>query len=226
MTTTPDAIKPTLEAAIFIADEPLSIDRLLELFEDNQEITSQIIKESLASLQADYQGHGVELCEVATGYRFQVSTVIVPSLGKWLEDRPEKYSRSLLETLALIAYKQPITRADIEQVRGVAVSTQTIKTLMGREWVKVAGHRDVPGKPALYATTKKFLDYFGLKSLTDLPELLTSQEDEGAEQLELQLAAVQSEGLDFLEAPSQGDSLQSREEDEAVVNVQDELGCD
>lgn len=185
MTTTLNTLKVTLEAAIFIADEPLSVDRLLELFEDDESITPLLIQEALASLQKDYQDHGVELCEVATGYRFQVKSSVVPSLSKWLQDRPEKYSRALLETLALIAYKQPITRADIEQVRGVTVSTQTIKTLMGREWIKVAGHRDVPGKPALYVTTKKFLDYFGLKSLSELPELSTSQEDEGAKQLEL-----------------------------------------
>ncbi|MDF3055520.1 MAG: segregation and condensation protein [Gammaproteobacteria bacterium] len=182
-----NSIKATLEAAIFIADEPLSIDRLLELFEDDQAVTPNIIREALATLQKDYDGHGIELCEVASGYRFQVRVDVVPSLSKWLQERPEKYSRSLLETLALIAYRQPITRADIEQVRGVAVSTQTIKTLMAREWIKITGHRDVPGKPALYATTKKFLDYFDLKSLADLPELLNSQEDEGAKQLELSL---------------------------------------
>lgn len=189
------SIKPILEAAIYIAGEPVSVERLLQLFEASPAnatdaelrppVTADMIRQALFQLQEDYQHHAIELVEVSSGYRFQVKVEVTPSLEKWLQEKPARYSRAFLETIALIAYKQPITRAEIEQVRGVAVSTQIIKSLLTREWVKIAGYRDVPGKPALYATTKQFLDYFSLKSLTELPPLIDSQEDKAVEQLML-----------------------------------------
>ncbi len=123
------------------------------------------------ALRDDYEGHGIELVEVAGGWRAQVRASVAPWVGRLWQEKPSRYSRALLETLALIAYRQPITRGEIEQVRGVAVSTPIIKTLTEREWVRVVGHRDVPGRPALYATTRRFLDYFGLRSLNELPPL-------------------------------------------------------
>ncbi len=164
-------LKMIVEAALFAAAEPLSPDRLAALFEEQEQPAREQLLAILARLMEEYAGHGVELVEVAGGYRFQVGKAISPWVSRLWEERPARYSRALLETLALIAYRQPITRAEIEEIRGVAVSTNIMKTLQEREWVRVVGHRDVPGRPALYATTRQFLDYFNLKSLTDLPPL-------------------------------------------------------
>jgi len=165
------AMKHILEAALFTADEPLSEDKLAQLFEEQNRPSLGDIRTQLAALQADYAERGVELVHVASGYRFQAKSNHADFIKRLREKKPPRYSRALMETLALIAYRQPITRAEIEDVRGVAVSSQAIKALMEREWIKIAGFRDVPGKPALYATTKAFLDYFNLKKLSDLPPL-------------------------------------------------------
>ena len=154
------------------ADAPLSIDRLQGLFTEQWLPTKAELRTALKALQKDYEKRGVQLNEVASGFRFQASPESAEWVSRLWEERPPRYSRALLETLALIAYRQPITRAEIEDVRGVAVSSNIIKTLLEREWVQVIGHRDVPGKPALYATTREFLDYFNMKSLEQLPSLM------------------------------------------------------
>jgi segregation and condensation protein B len=162
-------IKRIIEAALMAADAPLSIDYLRQLL--GTDITSQELRNIINELKADYTGRGIELQEVASGYRFQVCPDLVPWINKLWEEKAPRYSRAMLETLALIAYKQPITRAEIEDVRGVAVSTNIMRTLMEYEWIRIVGHKEVPGRPALYTTTNKFLDYFNLKSIEELPIL-------------------------------------------------------
>ncbi len=174
-------LKPVVEGLIFAADEPMSIKALFAIFnerankdqngKEQPEIEQVQIKEVLDELKEDYVGRGLELKEVGSGFRFQVREKNAEWVAKLWAERPARYSRASLETLALIAYRQPITRAEIEDVRGVSVSSNIIKALLEREWVRVVGHRDVPGKPALFATTKEFLNYFNLKSLEDLPPL-------------------------------------------------------
>ena len=162
-----------LEAAIMAAETPLNLDRLASLFpeEAGEEVGRDDIKAALAELTSSCEGRGIELREVASGWRFQTRADYAPWVNRLWEERKPRYSRALLETLAIVAYRQPITRAEIEDIRGVAVSTGIIKTLHEREWIKVVGHRDVPGRPAIYATTKEFLGYFNLSSITDLPTL-------------------------------------------------------
>lgn len=169
-------VKHIVEAALLASGKPLSIDRLLTLFLDEEQPDRQIIREVLESLQQEYEGRGIEVREVSTGWRIQVRKEYAPWVSRLWEEKPGRYSRALLETLSLIAYRQPITRGEIEDVRGVAVSTNIIKTLLERDWVRVVGHRDVPGRPSLYATTREFLDYFGLKSLDELPTLAELKE--------------------------------------------------
>ncbi len=160
-----------IETLLLAAGEPLSLARMVSLFDDDTGVSQADVEAALTHLAKDCAGRGYELQEVASGYRFQVR----PSHAHWIARlwavRPQRYSRSLLETLAIIAYKQPVTRGDIEQIRGVTVSTQTVKTLLEREWIRAIGHREVPGRPTLYATTTTFLDYFNLASLDQLPPL-------------------------------------------------------
>lgn len=167
----PQQIKNIIEAALLTAGQPLSIEKLLALFVRDENIDRDAVKAALDSLQEDYQQRGIELKKVSSGFRLQVRQELADWIGRLKEDKPPRYSRALLETLALIAYRQPITRAGVEDVRGVGVSSSIIRTLLEREWIRVVGHRDVPGKPALYGTTRQFLDYFNLSSLTDLPPL-------------------------------------------------------
>lgn len=176
-------LRKIIEGALLAADEPLSLKKIASLFEipegSELELTAEPeeqpgqeeILAALEDIQADCKGRGYELKEVGSGWRFQVIQETARWINRLWEEKPQKYSRALLETLVLIAYRQPITRGDIESIRGVAVSSNIIKTLVEREWVKVVGHRDVPGRPALYATTRPFLDYFNLKSLDELPSL-------------------------------------------------------
>ncbi|MBW9273648.1 MAG: SMC-Scp complex subunit ScpB [Candidatus Thiodiazotropha sp. (ex. Lucinisca nassula)] len=166
-----EKLKQIVEAALLAAGRPLNLDQLQSLFPEQEAPDKKQLREVLAGLSDDYQGRGIEITEVGSGFRIQVRAEFSPWVSKLWVERPPKYSRALLETLALIAYRQPITRGEIEDVRGVSVSTNIIKTLTEREWVRVVGHRDVPGKPALYATTREFLDYFNLKSLNELPTL-------------------------------------------------------
>ncbi len=166
-----DKLKQIVEAALLAAGRPLSLDQILALFEEKEQPEKKALREVLTELMQDYEGRGIEVIEVGSGFRIQVRAGLSPWVSRLWAERPPKYSRALLETLALIAYRQPITRGEIEDIRGVSVSSNIVKTLTEREWVRVVGHRDVPGKPALYATTKEFLDYFNLKSLNDLPTL-------------------------------------------------------
>ena len=160
-----------IEGALLAAGEPLSKKQLAQLFDELDRPSTPDITAALAEVAERCDGRGFELAEVASGFRFQVRQNLSPWVSKLWVERPVRYSRALLETLSLIAYRQPITRGEIEDIRGVAVSSNIMKSLLEREWVKVVGHRDVPGKPAMYATTREFLDYFNLKSLDQLPPL-------------------------------------------------------
>lgn len=180
-----------IESAIMVAGRPLSKNDLLKLFDENEEISATDIQAAIHAIQERYADSGVELRELASGFQFQARAENSPWLGKLWEERPPRYSRAFLETLSLIAYRQPITRAEIEDIRGVAVSTNIIKVLTDREWIRVVGYKEVPGKPALYGTTKNFLDDFNLKSLDQLPTLAEIKDLENQEaklQVQLELA--------------------------------------
>lgn len=168
---TSPSLKQIAEAALIAFGGPLTLDRMLELFPEEERPERTQLLDAIRELETDYRTRGIELVEVAGGFRIQVRASVAPWVARLWDEKAPRYSRALLETLSLIAYRQPITRGEIEDIRGVAVSTNIIKTLTEREWVRVVGHRDVPGRPALYATTRKFLDYFGLRSLNDLPPL-------------------------------------------------------
>ena len=180
------SLKSILEALLLASGEPLSLETLASVFTDEERPSNTEISKSLEALSDDYAERGLELKEVASGFRIQVREDANPWIARLWEERPQRYSRALLETLALIAYRQPITRGDIEEVRGVSVRTNIIRTLQEREWIRVVGHRDVPGKPALFGTTKVFLDYFNLASLDDLPSLAEIK-DMGSIEPELEL---------------------------------------
>jgi len=164
-------LRNIIEGALLAAGRPLSLDELLALFPDDARPDRGEMRKALDVLKAEFEGRGIELKEVASGYRIQVRQELAPWIGRLWEERPARYSRALLETLALVAYRQPITRGEIEEVRGVTVSTHIIRTLQERGWVRIVGHRDVPGHPEMFGTTKEFLDYFSLKSLDELPTL-------------------------------------------------------
>jgi segregation and condensation protein B len=165
-------LKNTIEAVLMSAEKPLKVNEIENLFAGDADMPSRDeIRKVLQQLGEDYASRGFELKQVASGFRIQVKQDYSAWVGRLWEEKPARYSRALLETLALIAYRQPITRGEIEEIRGVSVSSNIIKTMMEREWIKVLGHKDVPGKPALYGTSKEFLDYFNLKSLEDLPTL-------------------------------------------------------
>ena len=167
-----DKLKNILEAALMSAHEPLGVNQLLAMFDGDLEKPDKAeLRAALDEIQKDYGGRGIELKEVASGFRFQVRSEFAEWINRLQEDKPQRYSRALLETLAIIAYRQPVTRGEIEEIRGVSISHSIIKTLQEREWIRVVGHRDVPGKPELLATTRQFLDYFNLKKLSDLPPL-------------------------------------------------------
>ncbi|RLT92521.1 SMC-Scp complex subunit ScpB [Ketobacter sp.] len=166
-----DTVKRIVEGALFAAGQPMKLDKLAGLFLEEEAPPTEMLVEAINQLKEEYASRGVMLKEVASGFRFQVQE----SVGEWVsrlwEEKPARYSRALLETLALIAYRQPITRGEIEEIRGVSVSSHITKTLLEREWIRVVGHRDVPGRPAMYGTTRTFLDYFNLKNLDELPSL-------------------------------------------------------
>jgi segregation and condensation protein B len=166
-----DNLSLIIEALLFSSSRPLSEKEILSAFDLRSPPTSNEIKEALKSIEEKYSENSIELVKVASGYRLRIRQEYSSWVAKLWEAKPQKYSRALLETLALIAYKQPITRGEIEEVRGVSVSSQIIRTLLDRSWIKVVGHRDVPGRPALFSTTKDFLDDLNLSKLSDLPEL-------------------------------------------------------
>ncbi|MBU2710345.1 SMC-Scp complex subunit ScpB [Zooshikella harenae] len=183
-----------LEGALLASPKPLTIEHMQLLFSENSRPDSEAIKQALTVISEQCEGRGFELKEVASGYRFQVRSQLSEWVGKLWEERPPRYTRALLETLALIAYRQPITRGEIEDIRGVSVSSSIIKTLQEREWVRVVGHRDVPGRPAMYATTRQFLDYFNLQSLDQLPPLAEIKEMAANEELALDESGEQQVG--------------------------------
>lgn len=169
-------LKNIIEAALMASGKPLSIKLLRSLFDEGAEPERKEIVEALRQLQSESEGRGYEVVEVASGWRMQVRQDLSTWINRLWEEKPARYSRALLETMSLIAYRQPITRGEIEEIRGVAVSTNIMKTLQEREWVRLLGHKDVPGRPAMYGTTKKFLDYFGLRTLEELPTLMELKE--------------------------------------------------
>ena len=167
-----DKLKPILEALFAAADRPLSVNQISDLFSgDTDQPSKDDIRKAIDEIGEQYQDSGLELKQVASGFRFQVKPAYESWVSRLWDQKPPHYSRAMLETLALIAYRQPITRGEIEDIRGVSVSTNMIKTLLEREWVKPLGHKDVPGRPTLYGTTRSFLDYFNIKSLNELPTL-------------------------------------------------------
>ncbi|MDP2228716.1 MAG: SMC-Scp complex subunit ScpB [Moraxellaceae bacterium] len=201
-------LKKILEGAIFAAGQPLNLEQLGQLLDESERPDNAALRAVLDELMADYAERGVELKEVASGFRFQVRQETGPWVSRLWEEKPSRYSRALLETLALIAYRQPITRSEIEEIRGVSVSSHIVKTLLEREWVRVAGHRDVPGRPALFATTREFLDNFNLKSLADLPSLSEIRDLERI-----------NEELEFLEAQAVVDGGGILPEEDALAEV-------
>jgi segregation and condensation protein B len=218
-------IKYFLEAALLAAGRPLSIDQLQGLFDGRTAPEKTEIRKAIATLNDEYEHRGILVSEVASGFRMQVKASMADRLQKLWEERPPRYSRALFETLALIAYRQPITRGEIEEIRGVAVSSNITRQLLEREWVRVVGHRDVPGRPAMFGTTKGFLDYFGLKKLDDLPPLADLADWESL-RVQLNLPEVQgadgSEEVDLgpepLRAPEEalGDEVEDVTADNAL----------
>lgn len=175
-----DKLIPIIEACLSAAEQPITVNQLFDLFiDDLDQPTKDDIRKALQMLGDIYAERGIELKQVASGFRLQVRQDYEPWVTRLKQQKPAKYSRALLETLSLMAYRQPVTRGEIEAVRGVSVSSHIIKTLLEREWIKVLGHKDVPGKPSLYGTTRQFLDYFNLKSLNELPTLATLQNLDG-----------------------------------------------
>lgn len=166
-----ETLQQIIEGLLLSAGRPLSVSALAELFLEGERPDNDQIRAALAAIDANCEGRGFELKEVASGFRLQVRQKLSPWIARLSDEKPQRYTRALLETLGLIAYRQPITRGDIEEIRGVAVSSTIIRTLLDREWIRVVGHRDVPGRPAMFATTRHFLDYFNLKNLQELPPL-------------------------------------------------------
>lgn len=171
-----ETLQQTLEAILFSAEKPLSVEKLLGFFQPQDLVNRSDVKKALAELQTRFESHGIELVEIASGFRFQTKETYKQWVTQHWDEKPQKYSRALLETLALIVYRQPITRAEIEDIRGVAVSSHIVKTLQERDWIRIVGHKEVPGRPSLLGTTRQFLDYFNLKSLDDMPSLSEIQD--------------------------------------------------
>jgi segregation and condensation protein B len=194
-------VKNVIEAALLAAGRPLSMDELVSVFDERDGSNAEEVRGALGALTADYETRGLELLEVASGYRIQIRASVAQPVSRLWQERPAKYSRALLETLALVAYRQPITRGEIEQIRGVAVNPNIVKTLLERSWIRVVGHRDVPGKPELLGTTREFLDYFSLKKLDDLPTLAQLKE---LEDLRVQLTLPGADPLVAAESSDAG----------------------
>jgi segregation and condensation protein B len=214
---------PILEAALLAAGKPMTVAALGALFEEHERPAAEDLRAALATISERCEGRGYELIEVASGFRFQVRERYSPWVARLWQESPQKYSRALLETLALIAYRQPITRGEIEEIRGVAVSTNIIRTLHERDWIRVVGHRDVPGRPAMYATTRQFLDYFNLKSLDQLPALADIRDLEtlNAELGFEPMAAEAAEDTEAAAAVEDAEVAESAEDTEAAEAVED-----
>lgn len=213
----PDALDEILEAALLAAGEPLPLERLEVLFDDHERPPRRALREALERLGVRHERGAMELIETASGYQLRIRPRLSPWVSRLWDERPQRYSRALLETLALIAYRQPVTRGDIEEVRGVTVSGSIMRTLLERGWIRVVGHRDVPGRPAVYATTRGFLDDFGLKTLDELPpmhELKEFEEPEAMKALEEEgPPPAQAEILAQADAaPEEGDETEGADE--------------
>ncbi|OOV88525.1 SMC-Scp complex subunit ScpB [Oceanospirillum linum] len=213
-----DQLKPVIEAILMVSDQPLMLDQIAELFDDYERPSKSLLRDVLQQLSADYLGRGIELIEVASGWRIQARKEHANRIARLWTERPQKYSRALLETLALIAYRQPVTRGDIEEIRGVSVSSSIMKTLLEREWVRIVGYRDAPGRPAMYATTRHFLDYFNLKTLDELPTLNVIREL-GDKMQEEQQQAIADEEAQMLAAQEEK-RRQMMEEAQAEMEAQ------
>jgi segregation and condensation protein B len=194
-------VKNVIEAALLAAGRPLASDELVSLFDERDGSNPEEVTAAIEGLRSDYETRGLELVEVASGFRIQIRAAVAQPVSRLWQERPTKYSRALLETLALVAYRQPITRGEIEQIRGVAVNPNIIKTLLERAWIRVVGHRDVPGRPELLGTTRDFLDYFGLQKLDDLPTLAQLKE---LEDLRIQLSLPGADAV--AEEPAAGEA--------------------
>lgn len=211
-------LKRIIEGALFASSQPLNLEKLTTLFYDDERPSTGDFIDALKEIQADYAERGVILKEVASGWRFQVHTEVGEWVSRLWEEKPARYSRALLETLALVAYRQPITRGEIEDIRGVSVSTHITKTLLEREWIRVVGHRDVPGRPAMYGTTRAFLDYFNLKNLDELPSLAEIRD------LDKISAELDARGQDLLPpVVSDGEDEGTADEAAAAANVAETL---
>ncbi len=213
-----ELMKSMIEGALFSSQVPMDEKAILKLFGEDNPPSIGEIRQILANLQTEYQERGIELKEIASGYRFQVAEKVMPHLSTMWSEKPQRFSRAFLETLALIAYRQPITRGEIEDIRGVTVSSQIIRTLLEFEWIKIVGHKDLPGRPALLATTKQFLDHFNLKGLDELPTLAQIRDLAEVERdLEKRLAVAQS---DTTSAESTEEDTTEIEEIEAVNEIE------
>jgi len=214
------SLKYIIEAALLASGRPLSIDQCLSLFLDDEQPDRDAIRAALDELAEDYKERSIEVKQVASGYRIQVREDYSEWVSRLWSERPSRYSRALLETMALMAYRQPITRGEIEDIRGVSVSSNIIKTLMERDWIKVVGYRDVPGKPAMYATTRVFLDYFNLKSLDDLPTLAELRDiDSINAELDLEIPGVPEAKTNSEEVAGEGSEVSA--EDHSEMNEAD-----
>lgn len=212
-------LKHIIEATLLAAGKPVTSEQLLELFDERERPTPELLQTALGMLAADYENRGIELVEVASGWRIQVRPRTGEIVSRLWQERPSKYSRALLETLALVAYRQPITRSEIEEIRGVSISSTIMRTLQERNWIRTVGHREVPGRPELLGTTREFLDYFGLKSLDQLPTLAELKDVETiGVQLELpsgQAPGAQVEGSEEAAAATGEETVASGEEQTA-----------
>lgn len=214
---TVEKLQSILEAALMIAGRPLTLSALQQLFPEDERPQAADLKTALAQVAERHAQSGIALVEVASGYRFQARAELSPWLSRLFEERAPRYSRAFLETLALIAYKQPITRGEIEEIRGVTVSTHIMKTLQEREWVRVVGYRDVPGKPAIYGTTKTFLDHFNLKTLAELPTLAEFKNFDNDTAVQVTMAIEESDI-----APNNSEVIpEEREAMETATNITD-----
>jgi len=211
--------KQIIEGLLLAAGKPLPMSKIAEVFPEKERPEPEALKAALKAIEEDCETRGFELKKVASGYRFQVKQEFGEWVGKLWDERPQRYSRALLETISIIAYRQPITRGEIEKIRGVAVSTNIIRTLIERDWVRVVGHRDVPGRPAMYASTKQFLDYFNLNSLEELPPLSEIRDLEELDpELSLEDDAQESRVLEY-------PSIEDMEDDFNVADEEEEMAA-
>jgi len=212
-------LKHIIEATLLAAGKPVTTQQLLELFDERERPAPELLTTALGLLVEDYSTRGIELIEVASGWRVQVRPRTAEIVSRLWQERPSKYSRALLETLALIAYRQPITRSEIEEIRGVSISSTIMRTLQERNWIRTVGHREVPGRPELLGTTREFLDYFGLRSLDQLPTLAELKDlDTIGVQLELPAGepSAPAEAVSGEETSASEETVASAEEDEAT----------